>query len=382
MNIGLYTSNVDGGNTGPGVYRENLSKALLDQHPQHNISLIHFKKSNSNIYVDGNEIIIPPPPMLSKLTELIGIDIDWGRMTNITADRHLRDNYNFDIIHLQNIPYRRLFWLWETDAKIVSTIHFGIRRFIHPEQYGWFDRERVKYIYKKLSNQIDGFITVTEESKRLHSKYLNIDPNKIYVTHNAAPNEFSPTQDPKVLEKYEIEDPYIFHLSNKNYYKNPEGILKGYEYAVKNYGFECDLVIGGGRWDKATIEQYIDNSSVLDRIHFLGYVPREDLPTLYTSANLFFLPSLSEAFPFVMVEALGCGTPVVTVRGFGMPEIAGKAGIYISDPSDLDEIASTLKLAIESQESMEEVALNQAAKFSWEETANQTINIYKKLLDK
>lgn len=380
MKIGIYTSNVDGPSTGPGIYRLNLVKALLDQHPPEDIYLIHFEESDDEIYDKGNEIQIPPPPLLSKAANTLGLDLDWGRMTNLTADRYLLNNYDLDIIHLQNIPYRRPFWLWKTDAKFISTIHFGIRRFLHPQHYDWFDRERVKFTYKKVSDRIDTFITVTEQSKRLHSKYLGIDPDKIHVTHNAPPDTFTPTRDREVLDKHDIHTPYIFHLSNKNYYKNPQGIVQGYQRAIKKYGISHDLVFGGGRWSEDDIEEYVDEPSLLDRIHFLGYIPREELPVIYTEADLFFLPSLSEAFPFVILEALSCGTPVVTIDGFGMEEITGDAGAYISDPLDVDDIANTLASALKDRDTMEKNSQKQAAKFSWDRTAGETLKVYRQAL--
>jgi len=114
---------------------------------------------------------------------------------------------------------------------------------------------------------------------------------------------------------------------------------------------------------------------------FLGYVPEEELPYLYNGADLLLYPSLYEGFGFPILEAMACGTPVITSNISSLPEVAGKAAVLV-DPMD----EKGLKLAIESLISdkntyvrYQELGFARVKKFSWERCAMKTLDVYESL---
>jgi len=383
MKVAIYTSNIDYADIGPSIYRRNLIESMIELDvPELDLYLVHHEPSDDDIYEKANEIITPQPRTLAKtFNGLLGIDNIPEFGYNPFIEQYLYREFDFDLIHLQTFPFVRPFWIGKGNTQVVATVHFGIRRFLHPNEFGVLDRLYRTKLPVLFSDKLDGVITISEESKRLHAKFFRIDEDDIFVTHNAPPKEFQPDRNPRVLEEYGIDQPYAFHLSNRNFYKNPEGIVKGFAAAVRDHGIEHDLVLAGGRWTESDFLKHCTDASVAERIHFLGRLPRGDMSSLYTHADFVFLPSLSEGFPFVLLEAMACGTPVLTTAQFGMPDLIGNAGAYISDPTDEDEIA--LRLAdICDRDDLEKKALEQGRSYSWEKTAEQTVNAYEEILSR
>ncbi|MAF80827.1 hypothetical protein CL628_02325 [bacterium] len=111
-----------------------------------------------------------------------------------------------------------------------------------------------------------------------------------------------------------------------------------------------------------------------DRIHVLGSVPQSLLRALYWHADVFVLPSLYEGFGMPILEAMACGTPVVTGKVSSMPEVAGDAAVLI-DPHDATSITEGVLQAREQQQKYRELGLARAKQFTWEATAKQTLNV-------
>jgi len=112
---------------------------------------------------------------------------------------------------------------------------------------------------------------------------------------------------------------------------------------------------------------------------FLGPVPNDDLPALYAGAMLFVFPSLYEGFGLPSLEAMACGTPVVCSNTFSLPEVVREAAIMV-DPLDAEGLAAAMERALRDQalrEEMREKGLKQAAKFSWERTAREMLEVYR-----
>ncbi|WP_276257995.1 glycosyltransferase [Haloglomus litoreum] len=347
--------------------------------PSDELVFIHFEEDSSDIYNLAEEIIIPKNQVIcnaiSSIGSALGRTIENPNEINL-AEWYIKKNHDFDILHHQLLPFYRPFFL--PDSTLVTTIHFAVRPHIHPDNYSRFKRARNMAVYKYMTQMYDGIITVSEKSKELHSDIFDINPNKIFVTPNAPPPGMSENHDWDVLSKHNIKLPYIFHLSNKNEYKNPRGIAQGFEKAVLKYGIPHDLVIGGSGWDKSDFTQYT-SSKVDDRIHMTGFVPRSELSVLYTCADFFFLPSLSEAFPFVLVESLSCNTPVLTTAGYGMTDIVRSGGKYIHNVRDAENIADEIYSMLNTR--FDDAPYNESTRFTWKKTANQTLNVYRKLLN-
>jgi glycosyltransferase involved in cell wall biosynthesis len=117
---------------------------------------------------------------------------------------------------------------------------------------------------------------------------------------------------------------------------------------------------------------------VEDHVILPGFVPDDELPALYAAADVFAFPSLLEGFGLPPVEAMACGAPVAASRAGPMPEVLGAAARYF-DPSDTGDMASTLVELLESEErraACREAGYERAARYSWEHTANATLEVY------
>ncbi len=117
-------------------------------------------------------------------------------------------------------------------------------------------------------------------------------------------------------------------------------------------------------------------------VTFTGYVPDADLPALYNGADLFCFPSLYEGFGLPVLEAMACGTPVVTSNTTSLPEVAGEAALLV-DPYDVEDIAAAMQRVLTEPDlahDLRERGLARAGQFSWEKTARETIAVYERVL--
>ncbi len=139
-----------------------------------------------------------------------------------------------------------------------------------------------------------------------------------------------------------------------------------------------NLVIAGNKgWLYQDILSAPKRFGVEDRVKFLGYTKEEDLPALYQNALCFCLPSLFEGFGLPVLEAMACGCPVVVSNTSSLPEVAGKAGLYVN-PLDVNDMAKKLELVIKNKKLRNELSvkgLKQAQKFSWQKAARETIKV-------
>ena len=143
-----------------------------------------------------------------------------------------------------------------------------------------------------------------------------------------------------------------------------------------------DLVLVWGNPPISLLEE-VKNSCVANRIHFLKNISDEDLALLYNGANAMFFPSSYEGFGLPILEAMACGTPVVTCRNSSLDEIAGDAAIYLEEPisNSLFYVMRQFELHELELDSMIERGLKRAALFNWGKTAEETVQVYSKMLN-
>ncbi|MGB9880037.1 MAG: glycosyltransferase family 4 protein, partial [Anaerolineae bacterium] len=121
---------------------------------------------------------------------------------------------------------------------------------------------------------------------------------------------------------------------------------------------------------------------IADRVVFTGYVPDEDLPALYSGADLFVFPSLYEGFGLPPLEAMACGTPVVCSKASSLPEVVGDAALMV-DPYDVEALAEAMHRVLSDAVLREELrgkGLARAQQFTWEKAARETLAVYEEVL--
>jgi glycosyltransferase involved in cell wall biosynthesis len=234
----------------------------------------------------------------------------------------------------------------------------------------------------------DAVITISDCSKNDIAQYLPVPKEKIFVT----PISNSPAYRPlpaeavqPVLAKLSIPTPYILYVGSLEPRKNLVRLLQAYA-RLRQHQTQQHLVIVGARnfWKNAPVVETVAALDLKDWVHFTGFVAEEDLPALYNGADVFVFPSLYEGFGLPPLEAMACGTPVVTSNSSSLPEVVGDAALTV-DPYDVWAIAAAMETILANPAlaaDLRQRGLARASEFSWERMAQETIDVYKRVLNK
>jgi glycosyltransferase involved in cell wall biosynthesis len=237
------------------------------------------------------------------------------------------------------------------------------------------------------AKKMDGIIAVSQATKKDIVNIFGVPPEKVYVTYEGVDRSYFNTDtedmDPeKFRKKYNLPDRYILCVGT-HAYKNIEGIIKTIHILKNKYSDTVKVVIAGNKaYLSDDIFELIARLELEDQIIFTGFFPGEDLKHLYHCAELFLFPSFYEGFGLPILEAFACGIPVVTSTAGALPEVAGDAAL-LADPDDPDEIASAVNKLLSDNHIIEEKrqkGFEQVEKFSWEESARLTLDLFTKLL--
>lgn len=192
---------------------------------------------------------------------------------------------------------------------------------------------------------------------------------------------FRPVESPyEVTRKYLPEKEYLFFLGNTDPKKNTARTLRAYALYARQTERPLPLLVADipeNVIDGILKEQQISDVKPLLRLP--GYIPNGDLPSVYCGAKIFLYTSLRESFGIPMLEAMACGTPVVTSDTSAMPEVAGSGAVLV-DPTDETQIAGAVWRLLDDPQLYERqraYGLERVKQFSWRKTAEQTLDVYK-----
>jgi glycosyltransferase involved in cell wall biosynthesis len=228
-------------------------------------------------------------------------------------------------------------------------------------------------------------LAVSDATKQDLIKIYKTNPSKISVTHLGVGSEFKPLPYESVqhvLDKHSLSyKKYILFLGTLQPRKNIIKLIDAYLKLKKDYRIEEKLVIGGGRgWLWEPIMEKIEEAKS-SGVVYLDYISENERAPLYNGASVFCLVSNYEGFGLPPLEAMACGTPVVVSNISSLPEVVGDAGELV-DPSSADSIAEgILKVLMDKnlQTEMSKKGIEQARKFTWEETARKTLEVLESL---
>lgn len=215
-----------------------------------------------------------------------------------------------------------------------------------------------------------------------------VQPDKISVLLSGVHPRFQPVRDPAALAsvraRYGIGDvPFVLSVGTVQPRKNYERLMQALA-ALPDALHDIHLVIAGGRgWLQGPIFAAIDSLGLRDRVHFIGFADDADLPALYSAARCFAFPSLYEGFGLPVLEAMACGTPVVTSNVSSLVEVAGDAALLV-DPLSIPEITAALARLLTDETLRPELVgrgLHQASLFTWDKAAAQLRGLYSQLLE-
>lgn len=223
-------------------------------------------------------------------------------------------------------------------------------------------------------------ITVSEFECTRIRQALNLDLQKITYIHNGYSEYFHPVADSaSVTSRYINTSSYLLFLGNTDPKKNCPGTIRAYSLYLGQSKIKRPLVVvdlSEKELDRILQEEQLEQ--IRPQIILPGYIPNQDLPALYSASFAFLYPSFRESFGIPILEAMSCGTPVITSDTSAIPEIAGDGGILI-DPQHPEEIALAL-IHLESdstyRDEMIRYGFEQSQKFSWNKTASQLLTLY------
>jgi glycosyltransferase involved in cell wall biosynthesis len=271
---------------------------------------------------------------------------------------------------------------------VVVSVH-DVSFLEHPE---YFPRVRARQLQWTVRRTVDlaaRILTGTEFSRKSILKvYGDLDEDKVVVVPNAAASEFRPiSRDAAaaaVMQRFSIARPFILAVGDLQPRKNHIGLIQAFARLVRAYPqLKHDLVMAGKpTWFAARIHEAARESGVSDRIQFCGFVSDADLLQLYNACELFVFPSFYEGFGLPALEAMACGRAVVCSNTTALPEVVDGAAI-VFDPYAVDQIVRALAdllLDSELRARMERLGLQRAAHFSWQKTAQRTLDVFQQVV--
>ena len=297
------------------------------------------------------------------------------------------------------IPYSLLFG---RKHQITQFFHFDIPpgvhgkavTFIYDMVYKAFPetirRETLDTLDHNLSracDKADHIITISEFSKSEIIKYMNVSENKISVMpcgvdHAKYHPNYSQSVIEKVKKKYGIHQDYILYLGTLEPRKNITRLIEAYA-KLKEECVNCPKLVLAGKkgWLYDEIFEKVKLFHLSEDIIFTDYVEANDVPLLLSGATMFVFPSIYEGFGLPPLEAMACGTPVISSNAASLPEVIGDAGLLV-DPYSLEELKEAMRLVfsdVELHKSLVDKGMRQAAKYSWKNSAAILADTLRKL---
>ena len=283
-----------------------------------------------------------------------------------------------DIYHFPNFILPPL-----SQGRSVVTIHD--MSFLRFPQFA--EKRNLNYLSARIRDTVersDAIITDSQFSADEIAEFVEVDQKKVFPIHLGISPRFSPVEKADcvpVLRELGVDGPYILTVGTLEPRKNITFLVQAFERLA---GFDGKLVIAGMRgWKCEPIIARIRGSSRAGDIVLLDYVPDSHLAALYSGAELFALTSFYEGFGFPPLEAMACGTPVISAASGSLPEVLGSAAILV-DAFDIEPWrAEMTRLLTDSalRDRLISDGRTRAAGYTWQETARRTIDVYRAVGD-
>jgi glycosyltransferase involved in cell wall biosynthesis len=365
--IGITTAFFQNLRAGTWIYTQSLLKAY-DSLPrgENQIATLDFQGQQVTGLESIPHLCFPSPA--GKLAKLV-----WP---NLILPRRAAQN-GFDLVHATThygtfLPCRYRNVITVTD---VSPL-------LNPETHGRMQVQYHRHVLPFVLARADAVVTISESSKKDIIQCCRIAEEKVQVILLGVDARFKPGIAPDSEFIRSLPERFILNIGTLEARKNLPRLLEAYALA-REKGLTHKLLIGGARgWRLSNLAGIVERYALENHVIFLGFVEDADLPALYGRADFFVYPSTYEGFGMPILEAMACGTPVITSNCSSMPEVAGDAAVLV-DPLDTTDLATRMLELADSQElreSLRQRGLARAACFSWEKTARETLSVYERLL--
>jgi glycosyltransferase involved in cell wall biosynthesis len=262
----------------------------------------------------------------------------------------------------------------------VITVH-DLTYIFHPQFLAKRSRLKRFYIMQSLRYAVakaDRIIVISKCTLNDLAKMFNVDEERVALIYNAVA-----LPDDKMAKAQKSTAPtknrFILYVGTRRPHKNIPGLIKALAILRQEKNCKVDLVIAGKPYsDYREPETTTENLKLKSHVHFLDFVPDEQLPALYHQAQAVALPSFYEGFGIPVLEAMAHGKPVIASNVSALPEIVGDAGLLV-DPHNPEDIADKIHAVISNKKLAEQLskkARKRAAEFSWQNIAESTLQVY------
>lgn len=356
---------------GAGVYTYEIIRAVAAANTRHTLVVFSRPGLFDDLADEGmvHLVTVDPPWRGARLA--------WEQTALPALLRKLR----IDVLHS---PHHHTPLLAKVpigpETKLVVTIH-DLTFMVLPERYRLARRLFMETVTRASARAADAIITPSQTVRRDVLARLNIPGERVVAIPEAASKAYRPAprlQVQEVMARYGLREPYILSVGSLEPGKNRARLLHAIA-ALRQREIDCSLaIVGQPAWDYERDYDLVRHLHLGDRVSFLGYVPDQDMPPLYTGATAFAFPSLYEGFGLPVLEAMACGIPVVTSSGSATAELGQEAALLV-DPYDTAAIADAIERVLKDRTlrtDLQERGLERAAEFSWERAAQETILLY------
>jgi glycosyltransferase involved in cell wall biosynthesis len=366
MRIAFDATTLTAGRTGVGYYTEHLLQHLARE----------VERTGDELVVISNKPIDTSAPLPKHVrvytARQFPLRIGWMQLL---APRVLND-VRPDVAHFTN-------GMMPPSAPVptVVTIHDMSLRLhpqCHPVRRLLINRPLLSCAIRSAAR----IVTVSHSARRDLLRLHGIDANRVSVVHEAAAPRFQPITNRALLDevrrRYRLPQRFVLYVGTIEPRKNLTRLMQAFA-AAREQGIPHDLVCAGPYgWSSRNLTDVIDRLGLRHVVHFTGYVPVKDLPVIYNLGEIFAFPSVYEGFGLPVVEAMACGTPVVTSNTSSLDEIASGAAETV-DPYDVGALsAAFVRLARDPdwRRQLSERGLARARQFSWGRTAREMLAVY------
>jgi len=373
MHIAIDAHSVGTGLAGNETYAANLIEALAEVDSVNRYTLYVTKREAVERYAGrwphvGVRLTLPHAPLVRVPVTLV-------------AELRRRP---VDLLHVQYTapPF--------APCPVVATIHDI--SFEHlPETFKRRSRAQLRLTVRRTARRAAHIITPSEYTRRDIINAYGLDPARVSVIPLAAATRFAPIENAEEIARvrhlYGIEREYILAVGSIQPRKNLARLIRAYA-GLRRERPQVKLpqlvLVGKRAWLYGETLRTIEEEGIADRTRVTGYVSEEHLPALYSGATCFVYPSIFEGFGLPPLEAMRCGTPVITGDQTSLPEVVGDAGLTV-DPFGERALAVALARLVDDPDLRAELrakGLKRAAMFSWRRAAQQTLKVYEQATQK
>ena len=375
MRVGLDGYPLAEPRTGIGHYTFELARALARISPSDQFELVSPRAFSPAILDEMADDRLPNLHTVNAKASSIR-----GHWWSVGLPLYIRQA-GFDLFHGTNYEVP----LWPRGHNVV-TIH-DLSTLLYPDKHRSRSVRRARIRLPVAVRLAQKIITPTESIRRDVCEHLGIRPAKVVAIPSAARRSFQPVpaaQSAAIRNRLGIEDDFLLFVGTLEPRKNLLTLVRAFEQVVLNTALRPQLVIAGGEgWLMDETLSFIESSSVGERLLLTGYLGDEDLRSLYSACRMFIYPSVYEGFGLPPLEAMACGAPVIASRIAALRETLGDAACLFA-PRDVAALAASI---IElwnddsQRQKLSSLGKQNAAKFSWERTAQVTLDVYREVFE-